>query len=54
MTDKAWTTVSTKVGSSFAGGFNAADVRKLAIHVYATGNPLPYGYIYLDTIRITE
>jgi hypothetical protein len=54
MTDKVWTTLSTQVGSSFAGGFNAADVRKLAIHVYATGNPLPYGYIYLDTIRITE
>lgn len=54
MTDKLWTTVSTQVGSSFVGGFNAADVRKLAIHVYATGNPLPYGFIYLDTIRITE
>lgn len=54
MSDKVWTTLSTQVGSSFAGGFNAADVRKLAIHVYATGNPLPYGYIYLDTIRITE
>lgn len=54
MTDKVWTTLSTQVGSSFAGGFNAADVRKLAIHFYATGNPLPYGYIYLDTIRITE
>lgn len=54
LTDKIWTTVSAELGSSFAGGFNAADVRKLAIHVYATGSPLPYGYIYLDTIRITE
>ena len=52
--DKEWVMVSTQLGSSFAGGFNASDVRKLAIHVYATGTPLPYGYIYLDTIRITE
>lgn len=52
--DKEWVMISTQLGSSFAGGFNASDVRKLAIHVYATGTPLPYGYIYLDTIRITE
>lgn len=54
LTDKVWTSVSTELGSSFSGGFNSADVRKLAIHVYATGNPLPYGFIYIDTIRITE
>lgn len=52
--DKEWVMISTQLGSSFAGGFNASDVRKLAIHVYATATPLPYGYIYLDTIRITE
>lgn len=52
--DKEWVTLNTEFGSSFAGGFNAGDVRKLAIHVYATGSPFPYGYIYLDTIRITE
>ncbi len=52
--DKEWVMISTQLGSSFAGGFNASDVRKLAIHVYATGTPLPSGYIYLDTIRITE
>lgn len=54
LTENAWNSVSTKVGSSFAGGFNAADVRKLAIHVYAMSSPLPYGLIYFDTIRITE
>lgn len=54
MVDKQWQQVSARLGSSFAGGFNAADVRKLAIHVYATDQPLPYGYINLDTIRITE
>lgn len=52
--DREWTSMSTELGDSFSGGFNGADVRKLAIHIYATGSPLPYGYIYLDTIRITE
>ncbi len=54
MPDREWHQIGVELGSSFPGGFNAADVRKLAIHVYATGTPFPYGYIYLDTIRITE
>lgn len=54
LTENAWNSVSTKVGTSFAGGFNGADVRKLAIHVYVTSSPLPFGLIYFDTIRITE
>ena len=54
MIDKQWQQVSTRLGSNFAGEFDAADVRKLAIHIYATDHPLPYGYINLDTIRIAE
>ena len=48
-----WHQVSTVIGSSFPNGFNGADVRRLGIHFYA-GSSLPYGYINLDTIRITE
>lgn len=54
MADATWYTLTTQLGSSFPGGFNADDVKKLGFHVYATDTFFPYGYIYLDTIRITE
>lgn len=50
-----WYQFEMALGSSFAGGFDAADVRKLAIHFYANGKPsYMHGAIQLDTIRITE
>lgn len=54
LVDKQWSQISLPLGSSFPGGFNGADVRKLAVHFYAAGNPYAYGLIYLDTIRISE
>lgn len=54
MIDTEWHTLTTQVGSSFANGFNGDNVKTLGFHVYATGTPFAFGYIYLDTIRITE
>ena len=54
MTDVTWYTVTSKLGSTFPGGFNPDNVKKLGFHVYATDTSFPHGYIYLDTIRIAE
>lgn len=55
MTGGQWHQFEIQLGSSFPDGFNAADVRKLAIHFYANGKPFYiHGAIHLDTIRITE
>jgi hypothetical protein len=54
MMDVEWYTLKTTLGSSFPNGFNADNVKKLGFHVYATGTPFAYGYINIDTIRITE
>ncbi|MEN0039369.1 MAG: hypothetical protein AAGC78_20005 [Cellvibrio sp.] len=55
MTGKQWHEFEIQLGSSFPNGFNAADVRKLAIHFYANGKPTYiHGAIQIDTIRITE
>lgn len=50
-----WHQFEILLGNSFPGGFDAANVRKLAIHFYANGKPAyVHGSIQIDTIRITE
>lgn len=55
MVGDQWHQFEISLGSNFPGGFNAANVRKLAIHFYANGKPsYIHGSIHIDTIRITD